>query len=500
MRGIYTPVTEIRRKVFAEVARFAYEKKEFSEIDTLPYQIIPGEVALYRDSVFKERAIVAERIRLAMGLNLRPVDRHAPLHEGMEASDIPDTYYEPPLISVMKFACEACPESAYQVTDNCRGCLAHPCTAVCPVQAVSIKKGKASINKDVCILCGRCKDACPYNAIVHFDRPCAKACGVDAIQSDELGRAEINRERCVSCGMCLVNCPFAAIADKSQIFQLIRAIQSETEVIAEIAPAFVGQFGPLLPPEKIKPTLKQLGFHDVYEVAVGADIGAVEEAKHFLADVPQKQSFLATSCCPAWASMAKKLFPDIAHCVSDGMTPMVETARMIKKKKPNCKIAFIGPCAAKKLEAKRKSVRSDVDFVITFEELMGMMVAKGISWEETEKEEAFCNATAAGRGYPVSGGVAEAIITAIHDQAPEREIPTERADTLSDCRKMLQIAKAGKRNGYLLEGMACPGGCIGGAGTILPLAKANNAIKKYKEQSEMKRATESKFVKNAPKQ
>lgn len=496
MRGIDTPVTQIRRKVFAEVARFAYDKKDFTEIDRLPYQIIPGELARYRDSIFKERAIVAERIRLAMGLNPRPVDRHAPLHEGMDASNIPDTYYEAPLISVMKFACEACPETAYRVTDSCRGCLAHPCTAVCPVEAVELRDGKAHINREKCVLCGRCKEACPYSAIIRSDRPCAKACGVDAIRSDSQGRAEIDRERCVSCGMCLVNCPFAAIADKSQIFQLIRAIQSETKVVAEIAPAFVGQFGSLLTPEKIKPTLALLGFDDVYEVAVGADIGAVEEARHFLAEVPEEKPFLATSCCPAWAVMAKKFFPDIAHCVSDGFTPMVETAHMIKKKNPDCKIAFIGPCAAKKLEAMRKSVRSEVDFVITFEELMGMMLAKGIELSEIREEEAFCDATAAGRGYPVSGGVAEAIIGAIHSRCPERNIPTERADTLSDCRKMLQLAQAGKRNGYLLEGMACPGGCIGGAGTVLPTAKAATAIKKYKEQSEKKTATESKFVKN----
>lgn len=495
MRGIYTPVTKIRRKVFTEVARFAYEKKDFHEIDNIPYKIIPGEIAHYRDSVFKERAIVAERIRFAMGLNPRPIDRHAPLHEGMEASNIPDTYYEPPLISVMKFACEACPETAYWVTNNCRGCLAHPCTAVCPVQAVSMVKGKAFIDKDKCILCGRCKEACPYNAIVRYDRPCAKACGVDAIQSDEFGRAEINQERCVSCGMCLVNCPFAAIADKSQIFQLIRAIQSGAKVIAEIAPAFVGQLGPLVTPEKIKPTMKLLGFTDVYEVAVGADIGAAEEAKHFLKDVPDKLPFMATSCCPSWAAMAKSFFPDIAHCVSSGLTPMVATARMIKKEIPDCKIVFIGPCSAKKLEAKRRSVRSDVDFVITFEELMGMMVAKGIHIDEETDTEAFTDATAAGRGYPVAGGVADAIVGAIHAEDPTQDVPVERADTLSDCRKMLKAAASGKRNGYLLEGMACPGGCIGGAGTILPTAKANMAVKKYKEQSDKKNATESTFVK-----
>lgn len=494
MRGVYTPVTKIRRKVFAEVARFAYENKDFSEIDKIPYKIIPGEVAQYRDSVFKERAIVGERLRLAMGLNLRPVDEPAPLREGIEASAIDETYYEPPLVNVIKFACEACPETAYYVTDNCRGCLAHPCTAVCPVQAVSMVDGRSAIDKEKCIHCGRCKEACPYSAIVRYVRPCAQACGVDAIESDELGRAKINHDKCVSCGMCLVNCPFAAIADKSQIFQLINAMKSGVKIIAEIAPAFVGQLGPMATPEKIKPMLKELGFDDVYEVAVGADIGAVQEAEHFLNNVPDKLPFMATSCCPSWAAMAKGFFPDIAHCVSTGLTPMVVTARMIKKDYPDSKVVFIGPCSAKKLEAMRRSVRSDVDFVITFEELMGMMVAKGISIDEQTVDESFTDATAAGRGYPVTGGVAEAIMNAIHVMKPDAEVPFERADSLSDCRKMLLLAKAGKRNGYLLEGMACPGGCIGGAGTIIPTNKATAAIKKYKEQTEKKIATESEFI------
>ena len=494
MRGIFTPVTNIRRKVFTEVARFAFEEKPFEEIDKLPYKIVPGEVAHYRDSVFKERAIVGERIRLAMGLNLRPVDKPAPLNEGIEKSAIPETYYEAPLVNVIKFACEACPEDSFMVTNNCRGCLAHPCTAVCPTNAVEMKDGFAVIDKEKCIRCGKCKTACPYNAIVRYQRPCAQACGVDAIESDELGRAKINYDRCVSCGMCLVNCPFAAIADKSQIFQLIHALKSDTKVIAEIAPAFVGQFDSIKDPDKIKPILKKLGFHDVYEVAVGADIGAVEEAEHFLESVPHKQPFMATSCCPSWAVMAKKFFPEIAHCVSDGLTPMVLTARMIKKDYPDSKVVFIGPCAAKKLEAMRKSVRSDVDFVITFEELLGMMVAKGIAPDEDVNPEPLGDATAGGRGYPVTGGVAEAIVDVIHTKHPDMEIPVEKADSLSDCRKMLTLAKAGKRNGYLLEGMACPGGCIGGAGTVLTTAKATAVIKNYKDQSEKKNATQSDFI------
>ena len=250
----------------------------------------------------------------------------------------------------------------------------------------------------------------------------------------------------------------------------------------------MGQFGENIPPEKVAPLLKEFGFKEVYEVALGADISAVCEAELFLSDVPSKQPFLATSCCPSWASMAKKLFPEIAHCVSEGFTPMVATARMIKKKHPNSKIVFIGPCSAKKLEAMRKSVRSDVDFVITFEEMVGMFTAKGIVSDFGCRPEPFNKSTAAGRGYAKSGGVAEAIINSIKEKEPDRQIKTECADNLSDCRKMLSLARAGKRDGYILEGMACPGGCIGGAGTTLHQKKAMAAINKYKELSEKKLA------------
>ncbi|RPF47453.1 [FeFe] hydrogenase (group B1/B3) [Hydrogenoanaerobacterium saccharovorans] len=492
MRGIYTPVTKIRRQVFAEVARMAYEGGDYSRIVEIPFKIIPGEVPTYRDSVFVERAIVGERLRLAIGLPLYPADNPAPISRGVEESAIAKKVYDPPLINVIPFACNKCEETSYLVTNNCRGCLAHPCISVCPVKAISMVNGRSVIDKTKCVKCGRCKETCPYEAIVRYDRPCSAACGVDAIESDHLGRAKINYEKCVSCGMCLVSCPFGAIADKSQIFQLIHAIKEGDEVIGAIAPAFVGQFGPLATPDKVKEAIKRLGFADVVEVAIGADIGAVEEAKHYVHKVVSgEEPFLATSCCPSWSVMAKNKFPEIAPYVSDALTPMVATARIIKKDRPNAKIVFIGPCAAKKLEASRRTVRSDVDFVITFEELMGMFVAKGIEFGEMEKVEKFDDATAAGRGYSVAGGVADAIAACVKEMYPDVEMQVDRAEGLKNCAKMLMLAKAGKRDGYLMEGMACPGGCVGGAGTLMPLNKAMAAVKSFQNEAAEKIATKN---------
>ncbi|MEG0804691.1 MAG: [Fe-Fe] hydrogenase large subunit C-terminal domain-containing protein, partial [Pygmaiobacter sp.] len=110
------------------------------------------------------------------------------------------------------------------------------------------------------------------------------------------------------------------------------------------------------------------------------------------------QPFMATSCCPSWSVMAKKLFPDLAPYISMALTPMVLTARLVKKQHPGEKVVFIGPCSAKKLEASRRTIRSDVDFVLTFEETMGMFEAKGIDFDAITETHTLREGTAAGRG------------------------------------------------------------------------------------------------------
>lgn len=497
MRGIHSAVDDIRRNVFTEVARLAYEGGDYSRIDLIPYKIVPGEDAKYRSNVFLARAIVQERLRLACGLPLQPVDVRAPASAGIEeAAAADDKFFQEPLVNVITFACNACPSKQVRVTDSCQGCMSHPCQAVCPKGAIYMDKDKHSvIDQDKCIKCGKCVNQCPYHAISKIERPCAAACGMDAIESDEKGRAKINYDKCVSCGMCLVNCPFAAIADKSQIFQLIHAMKRHNEVIACVAPAFVSQFGPNATPARLKAAMRICGFSDVVEVAIGADLCTIEEAHDFLESVPAKQPFMGTSCCPAWSVMAKKLFPDFKDYISMALTPMVITARLVKKSHPKARIAFIGPCAAKKLEANRKSVRSDVDFVLTFEELQGMFDAKGIDFSQLPEDPAddFTVGTGAGRGFAVVGGVASAVAEAIKHIDPEHEMLMEYADGLRDCRKMLLMAKAGKRNGYLLEGMACPGGCIAGAGTITPVKDAGIAVQKYKETADIQSAVDSPY-------
>ena len=495
MRGITTSKSRIRQNIFTEVARLAYEGWDPRKFENLPYKIISGEIAHYRDSVFVERAVVGERLRAAMGLSLRKFSDFSSICDGIDESIIDEKYYEPPLIDIIKFACNKCPENRVFVTNACQNCLEHPCVEICPKKAVSIVNGKSHIDEEKCIKCGKCIEACEYHAIVKQERPCAKVCGMNAIKSDEYGRAEIDHDKCVSCGMCLVNCPFSAIIDKSQIFQTITALKSNTPVYAAIAPAFAGQFGNVTPGQ-IRTAFKALGFTDVVEVAIGADLCTIEEAKDFMNEVPEKQPFMATSCCPAWSVMAKKLFPDFAPYISMALTPMVLTGRLIKKEHPESKVVFVGPCAAKKLEASRRSIRSDIDFVLTFEEFASILEAKDITITECAEDDSFREASGDGVCFAVSGGVADAVKNAIKVLNPGREVHTVRAEGLQNCKKMLQIAKTGKYNGYLLEGMACIGGCVAGAGTIAPVRKATDAVNRMKENSDIRFGVSSKYRKH----
>ncbi len=504
MRGVETRIQEIRHWIFREVARMAYhtEWPIDKRIEELPYKIIPGEVGNFRNDVFLERAIVGERLRLAMGLPCRGAGEHAPLSDNIEAADKPETYYTPPLINVIKFACNACTEKRVFVTDGCQGCLAHPCEEVCPKDAVKLNRtnGRARINDEKCIRCGKCADVCAYHAIIIQERPCAAACGVDAIHTDENGKADIDYDKCVSCGMCLVNCPFGAISDKSQIFQVIRAIQEGEKVYAAVAPAFVGQFGPKVTPGKLRAAMKALGFTDVFEVAIGADLCATQEAIDFVNEVPDKIPFMGTSCCPAWSVMAKKMFPEYANCISMALTPMTLTARLIKNRNKDAKVVFIGPCAAKKLEAMRKDIRSDVDFVLTFEEMAGIFDAKHVDIENIEEDpEGVNDASTDGRNFAVAGGVAKSVVDVIHQRFPDKEIKVVNAEGLRECRKMMTMAKTGKYNGYLLEGMACPGGCVAGAGTMQPIKKSQAAVNLYASKAKHKTSNETEHVKELDK-
>ena len=496
MRGLKSNKTSLRHMVFTEIARFAYNDGTKEDFEQLPFKMLPSEHNKYRSNIFLERAILGERLRTTMGMVYRPASQGGPLSDGIENADTNEHYYTPPLINVIKFACNSCPEKRGMVTNGCQGCLEHPCVEVCPKNAISMVKGKSVIDEEKCIKCGKCVSACPYSAIIKQERPCTLACGAGAIKSDEFGRATIDQDKCVSCGQCLVSCPFGAIVDKSQIYQCIKAINNGEKVYVALAPAFVGQFGTDEDSKKVRGLFKRLGFRDAREVSIGADMCTVAEARDFLDEVPDKLDFMATSCCPAWAAFAKKNFPEFTPNISMALTPMVLTARMIKKRHQGCKVAFVGPCAAKKLEAMRRSIRSDVDFVLTFEEVAGMMEAKGVTMDDITEAEylPFESGSGDGCGFAISGGVAEAVANRIHQIDPDKEVKIVKAEGLVECKKMLAMAKAGKYKGYLLEGMGCPGGCVGGAGVIKAPQTTSKLVEKEVKKKSSQTPIDSKYM------
>ena len=482
MRGIYTPVTDIRRKVFTEVARMSYESNEMAdyakEIRDLPFKIMPGEDSSLRSSIFLERAIVSERIRLAMGLSLRPVTESVSATEDLEHSVIADKYYEPPLINVIKFACNKCPEKIIKVTSMCQGCLAHPCQEVCPKKAISFRNGRSHIDQDLCIKCGRCHDVCPYSAIIKNVIPCEDSCPVGAITKDQAGKEHIDPEKCISCGKCLKSCPFGAIVERSQMVDVLKAMhETDKQVIAMVAPAIIGQFGGTV--NNLVGALKAAGFDDVIEVAVGADITTKNEAAEFIERMEEGKKFMTTSCCPAYYRAAQLHIPEIKEYVSSTKTPMYYTAELVKKEHPQSVAVFVGPCFAKRVEAETDP---NVDYVLTFEEMNAIFSGANINVATAEPAEFTTVSCAQGRGFPLTGGVAGAVASLVEGKV---DIRPEKIDGLST--ENIKLLKRYATKGCecnMIEVMSCPGGCIAGPGCIAMPNKATIQVKNYTAQGE----------------
>lgn len=487
MKETYIDILNIRRAAFEHIAKIAYENRPITDIALEVYDILPGEQSIFRGNIFLERAVMGERLRLGIGLDARTADKTDAVTKGLDEMDVNHRIYNPPLVNVIKIACQACPENKVTVTDQCMACIGHPCVNVCPKNAITYTPKGSIIDQDKCIKCGKCVEACPYNAINHQKRPCASSCGVNAIHSDELGRADIDSDICVACGRCISTCPFGAISDKSEIYQLVKSIQSAKKTYAIIAPSFVGQFGPNVSPEQTREAIKKLGFDEVIEVGLGADLTTMNEAHEYLEKVPTGEfPFMGTSCCFSWKLMVRQKFPEINDYISESSTPMIYTGLQLKKKDPNCEITFIGPCISKKLEALEPEVAEVIDFVITYEELLGMFLAKGIEPSEIEVDEIMMDASETGRNYANSGGVAEAVVRRAKEIKPGIEVDVEGAEGLGNCVKLAQMAKLGRMDGKLIEGMACQGGCVGGPGVVIAENKTGKAVKAFAKASEFK--------------
>ena len=459
MRKFDTKVQHLKYKVLREVARLAWNDTLLDHLMDIPKNIVPGNEPTMRCCVYKERAILGERVKLALG--------------GDKSN--------PNTIEVIEIACDECPVGGYEVTNACRGCLAHRCEDVCKFGAITFDRDHvAHIDKTKCKECGACAKVCPYTAIVSRKRPCQNACKVKAISMNEQKAAAIDNAKCIQCGACVYQCPFGAIMDKSYMVNAIDILKKsrrntkgdDYKVYAIVAPSIASQFSYAKLGQVIT-GLKLLGFHDVIEAALGADMVALAEARELA-----EKGILTSSCCPAFVRYIKSNFPQLAEYISHNMSPMAVLAKYIKEITPNAKVIFIGPCTAKKAEAQLAEVKPYVDTVLTFEELQALFDSRDLDIASLE-EGVLNNASYYGRIFARSGGLTDAAAQAMKEQNIDFEIKPVVCDGIEACRMALLKLSKGMLDGNFIEGMACVGGCIGGAGCLTHGEKNKAEVDKY---------------------
>jgi len=476
-----TEVAKIRRNVLAEISRLTFAGTLQANIDDIPQTVVTEDGIRYRCCVHKERAVLKERIKLALSQPL-DIDMKTAARQALNGEMV-----DSPIVNVMPEACDICPIDKFIVTDACRNCVAHNCINSCPKNAIMVVQNRAYIDKTKCVECGMCKRSCHYGAILEISRPCERACDVQAIHAGTDRKAVINELKCVNCGACKIACPFGAISDRSMIVQVIQKMKAD-KVVAMLAPAFIGQFGLKLKTGQVIEALKQLGFAEVYEASFGADIVVMEESNEFIA-TQNKRDFMTTSCCPAFADMVVKHLPDLAVNVSSTVSPMVATGKVIKQKHPEAIVVFIGPCIAKKGEGLRN--KEYIDYVLTLEEVAAMMVGKGINVAEVPECEYTSMGSHDGNVFAKAGGVMQAVLNTVAALNPEIAVEAQRAEGLENCKISLLKIKSKKLAANFFEGMACSGGCVGGPATLTDLRVATKLVENYANTALAKVASEN---------
>ena len=465
MRKFDTKVQHLKYKVLREVARLAWNGTLLESCIDIPKTIVPGNEPTMRCCVYKERAILGERVKLALG-----GDRS-----------------NPNVIEVIEIACDECPVSGYEVTNACRGCLAHRCEDVCKKGALSYDENHvAHIDKTKCVECGACAKVCPYTAIVKRTRPCQNACKVKAISMNEQKAALIDNNKCIRCGACVYQCPFGAISDKSFIVSVVDMLKNKGtgKVYAMVAPSIASQFKYAKNGQVIT-GLYELGFDSVVEAALGADLVALAESRELA-----EKGFLTSSCCPAFVTYIESAFPNLKQFVSHNPSPMALLAKHIKDNDPDAKVVFVGPCTAKKGEAQREEVKPYVDAVITFEELQALFDSRDIDIM-TLGETSLADASYYGRIFARSGGLGESVAEALSEQNIDFELKPVVCDGIEACRVALLKKNKDLLDGNFIEGMACVGGCIGGAGCLTHGERNRADVDKYGKEAADRKITDA---------
>jgi NADH-quinone oxidoreductase subunit G len=372
-------------------------------------------------------------------------------------------------------------------------------------------------NPNKCIMCGDCV------------RMCEEVQGVGVIGFAYRGskikvtpafNKPLTEVECVNCGQCSAVCPTGALTVKNETDKAWKILHSENKrVVAQIAPAVrvaLGEEFGLSPGEivtgKIVAALKKLGFDEVYDTGIAADLTVMEETKEFIERLNNQHDSkfpLFTSCCPAWLRYVEQKFPDIIKNISTCRSPQQIFGAVIKEHYRNMKevdtretiVISIMPCTAKKFEAARPELsvagERDVDLVLTTQELALMIKEAGIVFNELEPEAPdmpFGLTSGAGIIFGVTGGVAEAVLRRCYKEKTAnslkeiefvgirgmegikeavvdidgREIKIAVVHGLKNAEELIKLIRNGEKNYDFVEVMACPGGCVGGAGQPIP--------------------------------
>lgn len=330
-----------------------------------------------------------------------------------------------------------------------------------------------------------------------YDRACRNSCIFDAFEQDEDGRVSVNPDKCVGCGACIDVCKLEKLAENTEAVPVLRELRAKKrKVYALIAPAFSGQFGSGVTAGKLRTALKAMGFQGMVEVAVFADILTLKEALEFDTNIRSRKDYQLTSCCcPVWIAMIRDIYRELMPHVPGAVSPMIAAGRVVKKLHPEAVTVFIGPCMAKKKEAKEKDIADAIDYVLTFQEVRDMFEAADISLEELGENEKE-HSSKAGRIYARTGGVSQAVKATVEQLNPNRqiEVRAEQADGVPACRAMIDRLKKGESEANFFEGMACNGGCVGGPKVIINKEEGRQKVEQYGEEAEYKTPLENPYV------
>ena len=433
-------VIKIKHDVLYEVAKLAFAGELDEKRDNIAMSLISGPTPQFRCCIYKEREIIRQRVRLAEG----------------KAPGLTD---DGNVIQVISSACEDCPISSYIVTENCQNCLGKACINACKFGAIEPGRTRSHIDPTKCKECGRCAQACPYNAIAHLKRPCKFSCPVNAITYDEHGISVIDKKKCIRCGKCIHSCPFGAIGSKSFIVDVINALREGKHVYAMAEPATEGQFGDDITMASWKNAMKELGFTDFFDVGLGGDMTAAYESEEW-AEAYKAGEKKVTSCCPAFVNMVRLHYPDLADCVSTTVSPMCAVSRLIKARDPEAITVFIGPCIAKKSEVVDQQIPGNADYVLTYSEIRAIMKAKSVVLQPAANDDQI--ASTFGKRFANSGGVTAAVLQSLKESEDEIDAKVCVANGAAECKKALLLLKAARLPEDFIEGMACEGGCVGG--------------------------------------